>query len=174
MTIEAFNDDHAEWYAIHTKPQEENRADINLRTWQVETFAPILKELCHSAGGGQYVSKPLFASYIFAHFIASRQLHKINYTRGVQNVVSFGGSPIPIDDEVIGLIKARVAEDGFIRTDEELEIGDRVKINSGPFESLVGMFKRRTRNKERIRILLDTMNYQSHLLIDRKMVVKVN
>jgi transcriptional antiterminator RfaH len=167
-------DDHAEWYAIRTKPKEEGRADINLRNWNVRTFAPTLRELRTSGYGGQYVSKPLFAGYIFAHFDAKSQLHNINYTRGVQNVVSSGGSPISIDDKVINLLKTRVAEDGFIHMDEDLKLGDKVRINSGPFESLIGIFKRRTKDKDRVKILLDAMTCQSHLLIDRKMVEKLN
>lgn len=166
--------DHAEWYAVRTKPNEEDRADINLRAWQVQTFAPKVKECRTSGYGGQYVSKPLFSSYIFACFDASRQLHKINYTRGVQKVVSFGGYPISIDDKVISLIRAQVDEDGYIRKDKELQPGDRVRISSGPFASLVGIFERRTKDRDRVKILLDAMKYQSHLLIEREMVEKVN
>jgi transcriptional antiterminator RfaH len=167
-------DEHANWYAIHTKPKEEDRADINLRNWQVQTFSPKLKELRKSGYGDPYVCKPLFSSYIFAHFNAERQLHDINYTRGVQNVVSFGGSPISVDDNVISLIRAQVDGDGFIHRSEELELGDRVTISSGPFKNLVGIFKRMTKDKDRVKILLDAMKYQSHLLIDREMVEKMN
>lgn len=173
MSIAALKD-QAKWYAIRTRPKEEDRAEINLRAWQVQTFAPKLKELRTSGYGGQYVSKPLFSSYIFAHFNADKQLHNINYTRGVQNVVSCGGRPVSIDDDVIILLRAKVDGDGFIRKDQELEAGDRVRINSGPFKSLVGIFKRRTKDKDRVRILLDAMNYQSHLLVHREIVEKVN
>lgn len=173
MSIADLND-REEWYAIRTKPKEEDRADINLRTWQVETFAPKLKELRTSGYGSEYVTKSLFSSYIFAHFNASKQLHNINYTRGVQNVVSFGGNPISIDKKIINLIRVQVDEDGFIRRDEEFELGDRVRINSGPFKSFSGIFKRKTKDRDRVRILLDTMNCQSHLLIDKEMVEKVN
>src|ERR1700694_4313985 len=133
--------DRKQWYAIRTKPRDEDRADINLRTWQVENFAPKLKELRTSGYGSEYVIKPLFSSYIFAHFNTSKQLHNINYTRGVQNVVSFDGNPISIDEKVINLIRVQVDEDGFIRRDEEFEPGDRVRINSGPFKSFGGIFK---------------------------------
>jgi transcriptional antiterminator RfaH len=166
-------DNLTRWYAVRTKPKEEARADINLRIWLVQTFSPRLKVIRTSSYRGCYVSKPLFAGYIFAHFDASKQLHDINYTRGVQNVVSFGGSPISIDDKVINLLRAKVAEDGFIDMDEALVLGDRVRINSGPFANLHGIFKRKTKDKDRVRILLDAMNYQSHLLIDRELIEKV-
>jgi transcription antitermination factor NusG len=60
------------------------------------------------------------------------------------------------------------------RVSEDLQSGDKVRINSGPFESMVGVFKRRTKDKARVKILLDAMNYQSHLEIEREMVEKVN
>lgn len=166
-------DNSVEWYAIRTNPKEEERADINLRTWQVQTFAPKLRELC-SGYGGRYVSKPLFSSYIFARFNARKQLHNIKYTRGVQNVVSFGDRPIPIDDKVIDLIKDRIGEDGFIKLGEELKYGDKVTIKFGPLKSLVGIFEKRIKETERVKILLDAVSYQSHLLIDREMIERVN
>jgi transcriptional antiterminator RfaH len=166
--------DQVEWYAIRTKPKEEDRADLNLRTWQIQTFAPKFKALRTTDYGRKYVNKPLFSSYIFARFNAHKQLHDINYTRGVQKVVSFGGSPISIDEDVIRFISAHLDEDGFIRIDQELKPGDRVRINSGPFESLIGIFTRKTKDKERVRILLDAMKYQSHLLIDRELVERLD
>lgn len=173
MSTTALNSESA-WYAVRTKPMEEERAALNLTSWQVPIFAPKLKERRTSGYGSPYVTKPLFANYIFARFNPDRQLHNINYTRGVQNVVSFGGHPIPIDEEVIDVIRERIGDDGFIHTDEEdLRPGDRVRINSGPFEDLVGVFKQSTRDKERVKILLDAMKCQSHILINRECVEKV-
>jgi len=152
---------------------EEERAALNLTSWDVPIFAPKLIERRSSGYGSPYITKPLFANYIFARFNVDRQLHNINYTRGVQNVVSFGGLPIPIDEHVISVIKERVGDDGFVHTDEDLKPGDRVRINSGPFENLVGIFKHSTKDKERVKILLDAMKCQSHVLIDRACVQKV-
>jgi transcriptional antiterminator RfaH len=173
MNSEVLNES-SHWYAIRTKAKQENRADTNLRAWQVQTFIPKLKEHCTSGYGSRYVSKPLFSRYIFAHFDASLLIHKINYTRGVQNVVSFGGSPIPIDDQVINLIRAQVDENGFIQLGDEFKLGDKVQVNFGPLKNMIGIFKQKIKDTERVRILLNTVNYQSHLLIDREMIVKVN
>jgi transcriptional antiterminator RfaH len=164
--------DEVEWFAIRTKSKEEDRAEINLQTWQVETFAPKLRERRTSGYGEPHITKPLFSRYIFARFNAGRQLHNINYTRGVQNVVSFGGIPISIDEKVICFLRAQVGADGFIRGEEELKSGDRVRIKSGPFENLRGIFKRSTRENDRVRVLLDAIHYQSHILIDRTLVEK--
>ena len=173
MSIESL-DEHSRWYAVRTKLQQEDRADVNLRGWQVQTFSPKLKERRTSVYAKGYVSKPLFMRYIFAHFDASRLLHKVNYTRGVQGVVSFGNRPIPVDDKVISLIQDKVDENGFIRLDEEFRVGDRVMITSGPFKSFIGIFQSKIKKTERVKILLETVNYQSHLLIDREMMKRAN
>lgn len=173
MNLEV-SDEQARWYAVRTKSKEEDRADINLRSWQVRTFSPKLRGLRTSGYGGRYLSKPLFSRYIFAHFDASRLLHKISYTRGVENVVSFGGNPVPIDDKIINLIKDRIDKDGFIRISEELNYGDKVTIRFGPLKSLVGIFQTRTKETDRVKILLNAVSYQSHLLIDREMIERVH
>lgn len=164
------------WYAVRTKPMQEERADDNLRAWKVETFTPRLKErrFARYAAGPTYAVKPLFPRYIFAKFNAQRLLHKVNYTRGVQNVVGFGEWPTPIDDEIIDLIKAQVDEDGFVKVGEEFKFGDKVKIKSGPFKSLVGVFERKIKDTDRVKILLTTVSYQSNLVIDRGMIEKVD
>jgi transcriptional antiterminator RfaH len=171
MNVECL-DEHPRWYAIRTRPQQEDRADLNLRGWQVQTFSPKLKERRTTGYVDRYVSKPLFNRYIFAHFDASRLLHKVNYTRGVQNVVSFGNRPVAVDDKVIALIKDQVDEDGFIRIGEELKFGDKVMIKSGPFKSFVGIFQSKIKKTDRVKMLLETVSYQSHLLIDREMMEK--
>ena len=168
-----YADNQPHWYAVRTKPKEEDRADFNLRAFQVPTFTPKLKELRTSGYGGRYTIKHLFTPYIFAHF-ASSQLHKINYTRGVHKVVTFGGCPISISDEIIDLIREKVGDDGFIHLEEELRPGDKVRINSGPLQSLVGVFHRHLNDKQRVEILLNAINYQNHLLIDREMVEKIH
>ena len=165
--------DQVQWYAVRTKLNEEERADSNLRAYQVETFTPKVKELRTSDfGGGRYVTKPLFSRYIFARFDVETQLHNVNYTRGVQGVVSFGGCPISIDDKVIDHIKERIDDDGFIRIDD-FKAGDPVRVSSGPLQNIEGVFEKKLKDKDRVKILLNTMSYGSHLLIDSAMVEKV-
>lgn len=166
----------ARWYAIHTKPKQENRADSNLRAWNVETFAPKIIERSSNPFTGKpiYITKPLFSRYIFARFNAGELLHKVGFTRGVQNVVCFGGLPTAIDDEIITLIQSRRGEDGFIRMGEKFLPGDKVTINSRYFKDLDGVFEEEVNAHERVAILLTTINYQARVLIDKGWLKKVS
>ncbi len=162
------------WYAIHTHPKQEERAESNLRAWQVETFAPRYKQRRYN----QYTNhpsqliKPLFPRYIFARFVASELLHKVRYTRGVHSVVSFGQEPLPVDDELIAIIQARRSEDGFIRIGDELKAGDHVMIKAGHFKGFTGIFERSMKDADRVMIMLKTVGYQPHVVVEKEHVMK--
>jgi transcriptional antiterminator RfaH len=162
------------WYVIHTKPKQENRTYANLQAWGIKTFSPLLKERQYKPHSSQssYVNKPLFPQYLFAQFNAEALLHKICFTRGVHNVVSFGGKPVPLDDEVIECLKVRVDEDGFVKPSEEFRPGDKVVIKDGPLKEIAGALERDLRDHERVLILLEVVNYQARVLIERELIKK--
>ena len=115
-------------------------------------------------------SEPLFPRYIFAWFNAYKQLHEIRYTRGVHKVVSFGGDPSPVDDDVIALIKSRVSESGLIEMSAQFKFGDKVTIHHETLGTLEGIFKEGIGDTERVRILLSTVNYQAHIEVNKELV----
>jgi transcriptional antiterminator RfaH len=162
------------WYVIRTNPKQEERAYSNLRSWRVETFAPKLKKLrCNRSTGEAYYSMiPLFPGYIFARFALNSLLHKIKFTRGVQSIVSFGGRPTLVDDEIISLIQSRVGQDGYIRMGDQLEPGDEVMIKDGPLKNISGVFEQGAKDADRVTIMLNVISYQARVTIDRELIQK--
>jgi transcriptional antiterminator RfaH len=156
------------WYAIRTKPRQEERAVENLSMWGVATLAPRLK------GSNGQRDAQLFPGYIFARFEAPKMLHNIHFTRGVAYVVSFGGVPAPISNELIDEIYARMDENGIIRsTAIPLNPGDHVVIRSGLWRNFVGVFERDLSGTERVQILLRAVTYSAHVEVSRFEVAKV-
>ena len=166
----------ARWYAIHTKPKQEGRADSNLRAWRVETFTPRVNERGYTpAGHVKNQLKPLFPQYIFARFDAKRMLHLVYFTRGVHDVVRFGrDDPTPIDNEIIAIIRSRVGVNGLIDLSEKFKAGDQIVIKDGPLKNFIGIFERDVKESDRVMILLSTLKYQAHLLLERELVKKIN
>lgn len=162
------------WYAVYTKPGEEDRAESNLKIGRIETFTPRMKarRAAPFTGDTAFVVKPLFPRYLFARFKASETLHKVWFTRGVHSVVSIGNQPAPVDDEVIEIIRSRRGEDDLIRVGEEFSAGDRVTINDGPFKNLEGIFDGTAKDSDRVFILLSAVSYQSHVVVERSSVKK--
>lgn len=167
--------DVPQWYAVYTKPKQEERADSNLRAWNVKTFAPKIREkrLNPFTGRPTFITKPLFSRYIFAHFTASTLLHQVCFTRGVQGVVCSGGSPSPVDDDIIEFIKSREDEHGYVKLSEELLPGDKVIISQGHLKDFAGIFEGEISEQDRVAILLTTINYQARVVVERDQVRRV-
>ena len=157
------------WYAVYTKPREEDRAESNLRAWGMKTFMPMIKDL-----SGKEKIRHLFPRYIFAYFNPNSELHKVNYTRGVCGVVRFGDTPCPVDDFIIETIMSQMGQEGFIRFEKEsIRRGDKVTIQDGPFKALSGTVDHETSDSERLVVLLSSVSYQGRIMIEKALLKKV-
>ena len=167
---------NSRWYAIHTHPKQEDRANNNLVAWDVETFSPKIKTRYSNpyTGLSTFVSKPMFPRYIFASFETDKLLSKVLFTRGVHSVVSFGGIPAEVNEEIISFIQSQVAEDGFVRVGEQLKTGDQVVIKDGPLRNLTGVFERQVKGSDRVLILLSAIDYQGSVIVEREHIGRIN
>jgi transcriptional antiterminator RfaH len=170
MSIETATDER-QWYVVHTKPKEEERANSNLVAWGVETLHAKLRTCRYNefTGAPTYLTRPLFPRYIFAKF-ASKELFKILFTRGVHNVVCFGDGPACVSEEVINIIRARIDEHGFVKVNNDLKPGDKVIVSAGSLKNLIGIFERKVKGNERIMIMLDAIEFQGRLVVNRDLV----
>lgn len=164
------------WYALQTHSLQEERAAENLIAWGVETFAPKYRERRSNPYTGRpvYFTRSLFPRYMFARFDAGRMLRKVWFTRGVYKVVGFGDGPIPVEDEIIDLIKSRVDKDGLVQLNEELRHGDKVVIRDGPLANMEGIFERDIEDGDRVQMLLTAISYQGHVTIERERLKKIS
>lgn len=163
------------WYAIYTKPRQEERAESNLRAWCVETYMPRVAVRTRDSFNGRasHIAKPLFPRYLFARFRADELMHKIYYTRGVHSLVKFGDCPTPVADEIIELLRGQSGPDGFVHIGEALKPGDRVRVISGPLRDFIGIFEGTIKERERVSILLTAVSFQSRAVLGREMIEKV-
>jgi transcriptional antiterminator RfaH len=172
MSLET-TDALASWYAVLTKPKQEQRAETNLRAWNIEAFTPKFKDRRRSGKqGSSYSIKPLFPRYVFARFNPQCCSHRVTFTRGVHSIVRFGDSLARVDDKIISIIRLRMDQEGRVPVGEEFKYGDPVMIDYGPFKSLIGIFERDLGEAERVRILLTTISYQAHVTVDKYSVTK--
>ena len=92
-----FHDDIAytsptHWYVVHTKPYQEFRALEQLQNQDYECYLPTLQVTKLYRGKSGLIIEPLFSRYLFIHLDnANTDWGPIRSTRGVSNMVSFGG-----------------------------------------------------------------------------------
>lgn len=156
------------WYAIHTKPYQEEQAASNIGRLGLDVFLPKTKKEKPAFSRRGLTFKPLFPGYIFARFCLSPYLHSIRYARGVNRIVCADGLPIPVDDEVISIIRSRMDEDGFVNLAWcEVKKSQDVLINDGPLQGLVGIFDPDLSDRDRAAILFTTVEYQLRVLVEK-------
>ena len=172
------NEDTINWYVVRTHNKQEERASCNLQAWGLETLNPkLLVNKCNQFTGQlSRVVKPLFPGYIFARFRFNDLYHKIRFTRGVHSLVCFNDRPTPVDEEIVSLIRSRIGTDGLVKTLAEIKAGDEVVINDGRFQKLHGVFEREMHDADadRVTILLSSVSFQAHVVVDRALVCRVS
>lgn len=156
------------WYAIYTKPKQEDRVEENLSHASLEVFNPKLKRKKVIHGRYECVIQPFFPCYIFVRFEPTHHYHMVKYTRGVRNIVGNPGSPWPVSEEIIDIVKSRINEDGYIVIRPDIKVGNSVEIIEGPLKGFVGIFEKETKDRDRVIVLLNTIEYQATVEIERE------
>ena len=90
--------------------------------------------------------------------------YPIRSTRGVARVVSFGGEPTPVKDELIEQLRQRLAVEQPQPETPRFKPGERVQLNGGSFQEIEAIFISAD-GEERSVILLN--------LLQRKQKVRV-
>jgi len=157
------------WYAIRTKPFYEEASVANLRRAGIEAFNPKIRTIKYS----KTILKAFFPCYIFGRFDWAKEGRLVRYTRGIKCVVGTKDMPWPICDEVIKELLSMLDENHIFDGKEELSLGDEVRVIGGPFKGIRGVFERGLGDKERVIILLRTIEYQARIDINRLLIEKV-
>lgn len=167
----------AKWFAVYTKPRQEQVALANLEAQSFECFLPMAEQLPR---GGKRNSKPriepLFPRYLFLRASPeSQSLASVRSTRGAVGLVRAGWELTTINPSIIAGIKARIdSTSGFIMIEPvSLNSGDRVRVFDGPFANLQGIFKEH-RGQHRSLLLLEILGRETAVEIDRQLLQQVS
>jgi transcriptional antiterminator NusG len=161
------------WYVVQTKPGNEHRVETNLFNQEIEVFLPLLETFQYSNGKMVQKIKPLFPNYLFAKLDINLHYYKVKWTRGVNKILGNGDGPTPISGKVVETIKEQTGKDNLVKLEEEWKEGDPVRINSGPFKDLVGVFQKKMSENGRVRILLNLIGVDVPVQISRWQIKKV-
>ena len=146
------------WFVAQLRPQGLMRAQTHLKRQGFESFCPQFLTTTRRAGLQRQAQKPLFPGYIFVSFDpATPGWSAINSTRGISRLIlNDPRQPQPVPERLMAGLRARCAENGLLSEQDDLEIGDRIRVLSGPFADLVTTIETLS-GPERIGVLLDLM-----------------
>ena len=129
------------WFLVQTKPQQETRALENLQQQGVNAFCPQVFVEKLSRGKRKVSKEVLFPNYLFVEIDQETvSALSINYTRGVNRIVSFGNSLSKVPDQLISQLKDRVEHSDKSVITELPEKGEKLEVLDGPFRGLNAIF----------------------------------
>ncbi len=159
----------SDWYVVHSKAFHEKRVTFHLhqRMASLEVFVPLIEVTRRRRNRKWSVLQPVFPGYLFAAFpLEPSTWGVVRWTPGVKRILGCGDVPVPVPNEFIDELKARVAEFGFIRPGIPFSAGDRVRLREGPFAGLEGIFERQLSPAGRVRVLLELLSRVTPVDVD--------
>ena len=149
------------WILVYTKPNQETRANDNLRNQGFKTFLPLISSSNRDDESKNL--KPVFPRYIFVQLdLNSGKWNSIKSSYGVSGIVMFGEEFTPIPYEIIKSLKKKLdAEDIYEEKvlDTDYKKGDKLTIKEGKFAGIEAIFLSK-KSKDRVRLLLNLLNTQ--------------
>jgi transcription antitermination factor NusG len=94
--------------------------------------------------------RPLFPGYVFVR-IALRNKLRVQQIPGVARLVGFNGTPVPLPDEEIEMLRTSLASGVRSKPHPFLATGRRVRIKSGSLAGIEGIF---LRHKGKLRVVV--------------------
>jgi len=154
------------WYLVHTRPNNERRAEFHLEAQSFRTYYPQIEKTIRHARRLHTVRAPLFASYLFVRLDLDRDRWLcVRSTIGVLRLVTQDGRPAAVPRGVVESL-IRQCDGGLIRLDAGLVKGSAVRINSGPFANFGGSLERLD-EAGRVQVLIELMGTSVPVSIHR-------
>mgnify|MGYP002513762348 CR=1 FL=1 len=115
------------------------------------------------------VENKIFPSYVLIKMIMSDESwHVVRNIRGVTGFVGPGSKPIPLTDEEV----ARMGIEK-VYIDLDVEIGDTVRVISGPFESFMGEVLEINKEKQIVRVKVSMFGRETPVELEFSQVDKI-
>lgn len=156
------------WFLIYTKPKCEDSVSGKFIEKGFQVLNPKIRERRYIRRKLQDTISPLFPCYLFVQFDLEKNYRLVRYTRGVRSVVGSECAPTEVPDAIIGELQKRM-EDGFVKAASKgFDPGAEVTIKAGPFEGFNAIFEKELKGRERVAILLKSLNVR--VIVDPAML----
>ena len=162
----------ARWYVVQTQVNGEVKAAQNLIRQGYEIYLPRYLKRRRHARKVDFVAKPLFPRYLFvAIAMPAQRWRSIQSTQGVSRLVCNGEEPAAVPDGLLGALKAREDDSGFVRMEAKpaFSLGEKVRVLAGAFVDNAGLFDG-MEDHDRVAILLDMLGRKVRVHLDADLV----
>jgi transcriptional antiterminator RfaH len=167
--------DHArtKWFCVRTHPKHEHVAAAHLRQDpELEVFLPRIRFRRLTRLGPSWTTEALFQNYLFAKFQLETHLRRVKHSRAVRDVVHFGSRWPVVPDASINELRQVMGEQELRVISDEPQIGESVRIASGPFSGLEAVVSRVMPGPQRIAVLLEFLGRQTAVELSCEQILR--
>ena len=147
-----------QWYAIRSKPNKENFLARQLESSGINVFFPYIRVVPVNPRSRKI--RPYFPNYLFVHVdLEMVQASTLHWMPGASGIVSFDGEPASVPDFLIVAVRKQVdlLNASSHNPVADLQTGDAVTIQDGPFAGYDAIFDTRLSGQDRVRVLLNLL-----------------
>lgn len=170
------------WYVVHCYSGYENKVRHGIEQ-RIETMGmaekifdvvvPTEEEIEIKDGKRRTVEKRVFPGYILVQMLLSEESwYVVRNTPGVTGFVGMGNEPTPLrPDEVAKIMNRMEAEAPKVKFD--YQIGEKVRIGSGPFADFIGTVSEIDADRAKVRVMVSFFGRETPVELDFMNVDKV-
>jgi len=88
-------------------------------------------------------------------------------------VLSFGGKPVQVQDDVITMCRSRIGQDGYVELTPKFQMNELVVIQSGAFKGITAVFQKEMPGRQRVSVLLKALSWQARVELDVNQIARL-
>jgi transcriptional antiterminator NusG len=168
----------AKWYVVHTYSGYENKVKANLikiienrnmQDYVLDIAVPMEEQIEIKDGKKKATLRKVFPGYVLIKMIMTDESwYVVRNTRGVTGFVGPGSKPVPLTDEEV---KAMGVEEFAPIVD--YEVGDSVRVASGPLENFIGIVEEISLDKKKVRVLVSMFGRETPVELELSQIQKL-
>lgn len=166
------------WYVVHTYSGYENKVKANLekivenrnmQEYILDIVVPMEEQVEIKDGKRKVTLKKVFPGYVLVKMIMTDESwYVIRNTRGVTGFVGPGSKPVPLTEEEI---RSMGVEEFTPIVD--YEVGDTVRVISGPLENFIGIVEEINMEKKKVRVSVSMFGRETPVELELVQIQKI-
>jgi len=170
--------DNVKWYVVHTYSGYENKVKANLekivenrnmQDYILDIVVPMEEQIEIKDGKKKATLRKVFPGYVLVKMIMTDESwYVIRNTRGVTGFVGPGSKPVPLTDDEV---KTMGVEEFAPVVD--YEVGDNVRVVSGPLENFIGIVEEINMEKKKVRVSVSMFGRETPVELELVQIQKL-
>lgn len=165
------NSENKKWFALYTKSKHEFKACEQLKSIGIDYYLPTTVRIKQWSDRKKKVTEPLFSGYIFIHGTEKDRLNALEEYAIVRSIYFEGRPAIVPNWQIENLIKM-LENNVEVSVTDQLNVGTRVKIISGPFKDVEGIVYLNNNQEKMLAITIDLLRRSVVVKIPRESIIE--